>query len=564
MIRRTRTLLAAAALVGAGAAIAATPALAVTAAPHWSIRSAASPTHFTPNDSAGHGVYTIILTNTGGADTDGSPVTITDDLPAGLTALPLDATTFVTLHASTPGFGVAGEQLCTAGPPVTCTENVVIHPGSQIIAFIPVSTASPADQGTTITNHVSVSGGGAPDASATEQTPVDATPSGLGLQYMETSLTDAAGAGVTQAGDHPYQFHFGFQLNTDEGSDGASNVPAATPRYITAKLPPGLVVNPRGTPVKCTEAEFQTHGNGPTDNCPFASAVGLAHTTIGALGSANPGLTQPVYNMVAPPGSPASLGFNAAGFGIFVHMLGGVDTAGDYALKADIKDIPQYGLVSGARVDLWGDPSDPGHDLRRGACANDAHGYIVTCPVTKTDTPFLTLPSACSDSLTASLSVASWEDPNNPISGSVQTLDSNGDPAGVTGCDALDFNPTLTARPTTNVADSPSGLDVDLNVPQTNSLDTLATSTLKKSVVTLPEGLVLNPSAANGLSACSSAQIGLTTPIGQVPIHFTAITPAAPTRQSSARCKSTPRCWMTRCRAPSTWQRPRTTPSAPS
>ena len=35
----------------------------------------------------------------------------------------------------------------------------------------------------------------------------------------------------------------------------------------------------------------------------------------------------------------------------------------------------------------------------------------------------------------------------------------------------------------------------------------LATAHLK-DVVTLPEGMILNPSAANGLGACTEAQIG--------------------------------------------------------
>ena len=138
------------------------------------------------------------------------------------------------------------------------------------------------------------------------------------------------------------------------------------------------------------------------------------------------------------------------------------------------------------------------------------------------------MPSACSGPLEASVSVASWEDPDNPISGSAQTLDSDGNPVGVSGCSALDFKPTLKARPTTNVADSPSGLSVDLHVPQTNSLNQLATANLRKAVVTLPDGLVVNPSAGNGLGSCSSAQIGLTTPVGQTPIHFSAASPSCP------------------------------------
>jgi hypothetical protein len=44
---------------------------------------------------------------------------------------------------------------------------------------------------------------------------------------------------------------------------------------------------------------------------------------------------------------------------------------------------------------------------------------------------------------------------------------------------------------------------------------------LRKAVVTLPEGISLNPSGANGLGSCSPAQIGMTTPPGVATPHFT-------------------------------------------
>jgi hypothetical protein len=47
-----------------------------------------------------------------------------------------------------------------------------------------------------------------------------------------------------------------------------------------------------------------------------------------------------------------------------------------------------------------------------------------------------------------------------------------------------------------------------------------ATANLKDATVTLPAGMAVNPSAANGLDACSSAQIGLSSPIGQTPVRF--------------------------------------------
>jgi len=103
-------------------------------------------------------------------------------------------------------------------------------------------------------------------------------------------------------------------------------------------------------------------------------------------------------------------------------------------------------------------------------------------------------------------------------------------PAGNIGCDQLEFDPSLEARPTTNAADSPTGLSVDVHVPQASDqcdpgppIDCpLATAHLRDATVTLAEGLAVNPSSANGLGACSSAQAGLLTPIGSKPIHLSA------------------------------------------
>ena len=65
-------------------------------------------------------------------------------------------------------------------------------------------------------------------------------------------------------------------------------------------------------------------------------------------------------------------------------------------------------------------------------------------------------------------------------------------------------------HPDTHTADSPTGLAVDVHVPQaTNAPNTLATSMLQNADVTLPSGMAVNPAAADGLQACSEAQIGL-------------------------------------------------------
>jgi hypothetical protein len=75
-----------------------------------------------------------------------------------------------------------------------------------------------------------------------------------------------------------------------------------------------------------------------------------------------------------------------------------------------------------------------------------------------------------------------------------------------TGCDALSFDPSLAANPTTTNSDSPSGLEVVINAPQFQDPSTPSPSELKASLMTLPEGFSLNPSAAAGKVTCSDLQ----------------------------------------------------------
>ena len=85
--------------------------------------------------------------------------------------------------------------------------------------------------------------------------------------------------------------------------------------------------------------------------------------------------------------------------------------------------------------------------------------------------PYLQNPTTCGVPLTASHSIEYY-------SGAVVTPRSAW-PA-TTGCDQLTFNPSLTATPTTEAADSMSGLDVTLKVPQTQSPTTPSPSEIRE------------------------------------------------------------------------------------
>ena len=493
------------------------PAAASAATPRFKITSLVSPTHLIPGDTTGIGTYVIQATNISDAVTNGR-ITITDTLPAGVTVHPgLSATGAFKLQISDDG-GNISQADCEAGPPVSCTSDRPLPPGGTLSVFIPldVSAGAPA----TVTNQAAVSGGGAPTATVSDETTVASTPPAPGFHRFSTFLGAADGTAVTQAGAHPFQYTIDFQLNNEKVP--AANTPIETMKKVTVDLPPGVIVNPDATPVRCVESDLQAR------QCPDASVIGLVHLTSGVFGFANPRATTPLYNMVTPPGTPSNFGFDAALVPLFVHIIGGVNPDGGYSLSAGADNLLEFGNISGFAVELWGDPSAASHGYRRGQCGLNGLPYPTTCPVEPRDTPFVTMPSACSGPPATGIRMNTWQNPGATISDSAVTTDADGNPVGVSGCDQLEFAPTLQARPTTKVADSPSGLDVDLQVPQTDSLGQLATANLKKAVVTLPDGLTLNPGAANGLEACSAAQIGLKSAIGQAPVRFSADQPACP------------------------------------
>jgi hypothetical protein len=348
----------------------------------------------------------------------------------------------------------------------------------------------------------------------------------FGIDQLENSLTiSQKGPPATQAGSHPYAMTTTFLLDRHQVKkeeelqffpDGGDL------KNIEVNLPVGVIINPNATPVRCTEAELE---HGPPD-CPNASAMGVVTVNTSSF----PEAQAPVFDMVPPPRVPGEFGFNLAGLGFVAHIVGRVRTGGDYGLSADVSNITQKLGVYGATLILWGSPSDEGHDKLRGECAyggNEAEKEarkakeekeveegerakiegVYICAVERTGRPLLTLPSSCSGSMKATMRAASWLEPENwtPFKESSPAM-----PA-ITGCGELDFSPSLSVKPEPEgvAADSPSGLNVDLHIPQEESVRALAEANLKDAVVTLPVGIAVSPSAANSLAACSPEEIGL-------------------------------------------------------
>ena len=314
----------------------------------------------------------------------------------------------------------------------------------------------------------------------------------MGIASFSASATNQDGTPATQAGSHPYQDVTSINFATD-----SQGLPTENVKDVKVNLPAGLIGNPNATP-KCTVQQL--------DNsvCPAASQIGLLGLTTN-LGGGPTTISEGLYNMVPPPGMAAQFGANILVVNSFLDVS--VRTGSDYGITTVSNNISANLPVVGLTVTLWGVPADPSHDAVR-TCPN----FVTPCSTGAPQTPFLTMPTQCQGPLTSSLQADSWQDPGDFASASSQSMDAGGNPVGVTGCQQLSFNPSLSVSADTTAADSPAGVDVDVHVPQApDKASALATPDLENAVVSLPPAIALSPAAADGLQACSQDQFGLST-----------------------------------------------------
>ncbi len=340
-----------------------------------------------------------------------------------------------------------------------------------------------------------------------------ADPSEYGIKSVSASLS------THQAGAHP-DFSLALELLTDSNEQ----LPSTT-QTLSIALPPGLLANPEAIP-KCsvlqlvsTNVEDKTNGTG----CPQDSQVGVTEVQLFRNGSFVP-FTEPVYNMESPGGDVAGrLGFIAQ----FVPVV--IDARlrpSDYGVTAVAQGLSSFIPLRAATTTLWGVPASKSHDGQRITPYEAANNNGVPempggeRPSGLAPAPFMVNPTRCGNTTEIGVTATSYAEPERPVS----------QPAPlplITGCEGLDFRPSIDFSPTTKSADSPSGMAVDLSLPQDGlkNPNLFAQADLKRAVVTLPEGLALNPSAARGLGACSEAEVGL---VSEHPIEFNASPPACP------------------------------------
>jgi hypothetical protein len=329
-----------------------------------------------------------------------------------------------------------------------------------------------------------------------------------GAEGFSMAFTNRDGSPDVQAGSHPYAFTTSFLMNTGTGG-GGEHLQEGAPKDIQVELPAGVVGNPAAT-TKCLPAQLVGNANGG-ESCPVSSQIGMAElhfTIIPGLG-----VEVPVYNIAAPAGKPAVFGFV---FGVEIFINSGVRTGGDYGLNSTLVDISGALPLEGTKLTLWGVPADPSHDAQRCITPGLFSGMCEATPGTGEERraphpsnlperPLFSLPTACTGPLTAGFSADSWQEPGSFVSTSFQI-------PGMEGCERVPFSATVNVAPDSGVAGAPSGLGVDMRFPQEEAPGGLAEANLRKAVVTLPAGVAISPSAANGRGACAPGEIALISP----------------------------------------------------
>jgi hypothetical protein len=306
---------------------------------------------------------------------------------------------------------------------------------------------------------------------------------------MTVTALNQDGSVDLQAGSHPFEYTVSVVMNQD-----GEEKPEGTLRELFAALPAGLIGNPQAM-ARCTGAQFE----GQFPHCPINTQIGVAQVHAVGLEPA----TVPVFNLTPPQGVPASIGFSIINENSFQEAS--LRTGGDYGVSLSDITIPTDQRIQSITETIWGVPASHAHDSKRGDCL-ELGGQ---CPTDASPTPFLSLPSSCTGPLLTTVGVTSVQEPENLRSVSFQSLGDGGTPEGLNGCERPPFTPTVTVKPQTSAADSPTGLHVDIHIPQSTDPNGLATANLKDTVVTLPQGIVVNPSAAAGLGACTPSQVDL-------------------------------------------------------
>lgn len=293
-------------------------------------------------------------------------------------------------------------------------------------------------------------------------------PAGLPQGFEVTTSTAQAGA--------PTDFVTDFTLTRDSPTPWPGrNIPAGDEggilRDVIVDLPAGLNGDGGAVP-QCAEVI-------DVSLCPIESQVGLVDVK-GVTIIVDPDfilhnrLILPLYNMTPSFGEVARLGSSSAQIGL---QLSVTLRPGDSGVRVEARRLSSSFPVISGSFTIWGLPGDSIHDVQRcrqltPISMSDDFETVPFCdeatgqPNDQPQSfegevkPFFVNPTTCGKPRGTSISVSGWDAP-----GHFETQQASQPP--ITGCDQVSFEPSLTVKADTNQPDTPTGLEVELTVPET-------------------------------------------------------------------------------------------------
>ncbi len=383
---------------------------------------------------------------------------------------------------------------------------------------------------------------------------------GLPVVASATVAINSFGAipSTAHAGAHP-DFNVEFLITSRQGEPQptAAACGCTDVKNLDFHLPAGLIGSPEAAP-QCNIASFSA------DRCPVDSQVGVVKVGVGINDNVIPETGEyvpittpflsPVFNLSPPPDVPGLLGFKSGLLNSPTFEVISARTDSDYGLDVSVDSIEHVFPVEEAQQITWGVPAAPIHDNFRfgfqqspitainlsqspppllcdangnpftgnpinavercqiegvpaGSVgemgAEDYPGHAVPGPghpvsSNSPETPFLQGPTTCDNSsLSSNLDLLAYDGGETHAASPWPTT---------SDCAQLTFNPSQAISPTTEAADSPSGAEFRLTVPQFESPSVPSPSELRGATVTLPEGFALAPNVMNGKTTCSGAE----------------------------------------------------------
>jgi hypothetical protein len=272
-------------------------------------------------------------------------------------------------------------------------------------------------------------------------------------------MLDAEGHPEALAGAHPDLLLVSFSVVAEETSV----------RDLELDLPGGLGGSPNAVPL-CPRTAIESE-----EECPAESQVGRFEAVL----PDGQRTRLPLYEAEPEPGQPIDLQSKS-----FLDLPFSAEIrSADFGVTFKANDLPEESIVGGT-FELWGVPAD--HQVGTGIPRR----------------PFLTTPATCGP-LDFAFRTRSWQEGAPWLSAVANTGVSLG------GCEQLHFAPRLGVTLSDPLADSPTGMRMDLVMPPEDEASERADAPIQDATVEFPAGIGVSPGGAVGIVACSDAEVGL-------------------------------------------------------